>query len=104
MQIGNLSDRSVILKPNTIVGTIPPVTAILPRTASAIMHNHFESSQTRIALTAALDASFKNSTFNDQQKTHLLDLCTRYRSVFSLNQDGLGRCTIAEEILVTEKH
>ena len=96
MEIGNPSDRSIILKPNTIMGTISPVTAISPRTASAIMHNYSESSQARIDLTAALDESFKNSTSNDQQNTQLLDLCTRYRSVFSLNQDELGRCTIAE--------
>ena len=88
-QIGNPSDRSVILKPNTIVGTISPVTAISPRTASAIMHNHSESSQVRIDLTAALDESFENSTFNDQNKTQFLDLYTRYRSVFSLNQEEL---------------
>ena len=36
VQIGNPSDRYITLKPNTIVGTISPVTAILPRTASAI--------------------------------------------------------------------
>ena len=59
VQIGNPSDRSIILKPNTIVGTILPVTAISPRTASAIMHNHSESSQARIDLTVALDESFE---------------------------------------------
>ena len=50
VQIGNPSDRTITLKPNTIVGTISPVTAILPRTASAITHNHSES-QARIDLT-----------------------------------------------------
>ena len=80
------------------MGTISPVTTISPRTASAIMHNHSESSQARIDLTAAFDESFrkKKSTFNDQQKTQLLELCTRYRSVFSLNQEGLEICKIAE--------
>ena len=82
VQIGNPSDRTITLKLSTIVGTISPVTAIPPRTASAITHSHSENSQARIDLTAALDESFKNSTFNDQQKTKLLDLCTQYRSVF----------------------
>ena len=50
-----------ILKPNTIVGTISPVTTISPRTANAIMHNHSESSQARIDSTAALDVSFKKN-------------------------------------------
>ena len=76
VQIGNPFDRATTLKPNTIVGTISPVTAILPRTASAITHNHSESSQARIGLTADLNESSKNSTFNDQQKTQVLDLCT----------------------------
>ena len=47
-------------------------------------------------MTAAFDESFESSTFNAQQRAELLDLCTRYRSVFSLNQDELGRCTITE--------
>ena len=74
--------------------TISPVTASSPRTASAVTHKHPES-QARIDLTAALDESFKNSTFDGQQKTQLLDLCTQYRSVFSLTHEELGRCTIA---------
>ena len=96
VQVGNPSDRAIILKPNTIVGMISPVTAISPQTASAVTHNCSESSQARIDLTAALDESFKNITFNGQQQTQLLNLCTWYRSVFSLNQKELGKCTIAE--------
>ena len=68
------------------------------------MHNHSESSQARIDLTAALDESFKYSMFNDQQKTLLLDLCTQYRPVFSLTQVELGRCTIAEEEFPLQKN
>ena len=104
VQIGNPSDRSILLKPNTIVGPISPVTAISPWTASAIMHNYSESSQARIDLTAALGESFKNSTFNGPQKTQLLDLCTRYRSVFSSNQEELGRCTITEAEFPLQKN
>ena len=104
VKIGNPSDRSIILRPNTIVGTISPVTAISPRTANAIMHNHSESSQARIDLTAALDKSFENPIFSDQQKTQFLDLCSRYRSVFSLNQEELERCTIAEAEFPLQKN
>ena len=46
----------------------------------------------------------KKSTFNDQQKTQLLELCTRYRSVFSLNQEGLERCKIAEAEFPLQKN
>ena len=55
VQMGNPSHRSITFKPNTIVATILPVTAIPPRTASAITHDHSECSQARIDLTAALD-------------------------------------------------
>ena len=96
LQVRNPSDRNIILKPNTIVGTITPVTAISPRTASAVTQNCSESSQARIDLTAALDESFKNTTFDDQQRAQIINLCTEYRSVFSLNQKELGKCTIAE--------
>ena len=67
LQVGNPSDRTIILKPNTIVGTITPVTAISPQTTSAVAQNCSESLQARIDLTAALDASFKNTAFDDQQ-------------------------------------
>ena len=104
VQIGNPSDRSNTLKPNTIVGTTSQVTVIPPRTASAITHDHSESSQARIDLAAALDESFKNSTFNNQQKTKLLDLYTQYRPVFSSTQEELGRCTIAEAEFLLQKN
>ena len=60
VQVGSPSDRTITLKPKIVVGTISPVTAISPRNASAIANNHSESSQARIDLTAALDASFKS--------------------------------------------
>ena len=82
VQVGNPSDRTITLKPKTIEGTVSPVTAISPRSASAITYNHSESSQARIDLTAALDESFKRSALGDQQQTQLLDLCTKYRSGF----------------------
>ena len=47
---------------------------IEPRIVSTHTFNHSESSQARIDLTAALDESFENSIFNDQQKNQLLDL------------------------------
>ena len=56
--VGNPSNRTIILKPKSVVGTISPVTTISPRTASAIMDNNSKRSQARIDLTAALDQSF----------------------------------------------
>ena len=104
MQVGNPSDQTITHKPKTVVGTISPVPAISPPSASAITHNHSESSQARIDWTAALDESFQKSTFNDQQKTQLLDLCTKYRSVFSLTPKELGRCAIAKAEFPLQKN
>ena len=86
------------------MGTISPVTAISPQTASTITQNCSESSQARTDLTAALDETFKNTTFNGQQRAQLLNLCTRYRSVFSLNPNELGKCTIVEAEFPLQKN
>ena len=104
VQVGNPFDRTITLKPKTVMGTISPLTAISPRAASAITHNHSESSQVQIDLTAALDGSFKKSSFNDQQKIQLLDLCAQYRSVFSFTQNELERCTITEAEFPLQKN
>ena len=47
-------------------------------------------------MAAALDQWLKRFTFNDYQQTQLLDLGTKYRSVFLLSPKELGKCTIAE--------
>ena len=104
VQVGNPSDRTITPKPKTVVDTISPVTAISPRNARAIANNHSESSQVRMDLTAALDESFKRSTFNDHKQTQLLDLCTKYPSVFSLTPKELKKCTIAEAEFHLRKH
>ena len=104
VQVGNRSDRTITLKPKTVIGTISSIAVISPRSASAITHNHSESSQARIDLTAALNESFKRSTSNDQQQTQLLDLCNKYRSVFSLTSKELGNCTLAEAELPLQKN
>ena len=104
MQVCNPPDRSIKLQLKTVVGTISPVTAIPENTTSAVANNHLESSQARIDLAAALDESFKRSTFNDHQQTQLFDLCTKYRSVFWLSSKELGKCTIAEAEFPLQKH
>ena len=63
---------------------------------SAVASNHSESSQARIDLAAPLDQSYKDSAFSDQQQTKLLELCTKYRSRFSVSPEELGKCTITE--------
>ena len=101
VQVGNPSDRRITLQLKTVVGTISPVTAIIPEnTTSAVANNHLESPQARIDLAAAFNESFGRSTFNDHQQTQLFDLCTKYRSIFS----ELGKCTITEAKISLQKH
>ena len=85
VQVVNPSNRSITTQPKTIVGTISPVTAIYENVVRAVAGNYSESAQARIDLAVSLDKSFKESTFNGQQQTQLLDLCIKYRSLFSLS-------------------
>jgi hypothetical protein len=96
VQVANPSNQAKVLQPNMVVGTISPVTARPSQTVSVVTQNYSESSQARNQLAAALEDSFKNTTFDDQQRTQIINLCTRYRSVFSLNPKELGRCKIGE--------
>ena len=108
MQVCNPSGRKITIQPKTVVGTISPVTAIPQNVTSAVANKHLECSQARIDLTAALflDESLKRFTFNDHQKTQLLDLCTKYWSVFSISPKELVKCTInsAEAEFPLQKH
>ena len=70
---------------------------------SAVVNSHLESSEARIDLATALDELLKDSTFNDHYQTQLLDLCTKYRSVFSSSQKELGKYTIAEAEVPLQK-
>ena len=103
MQVCNPSDRSITIQPKTVVGTVSPVTAIPENIASTVANNHLESLQARIDLVVALDESFKSFTSNDHQQTQSLDLCTKYRSVFTLSPKELGKCTIAEAEFPSQK-
>ena len=94
MQVCNPSSRSITVQPKSVVDIISPEIAISENTASVVANNHLGSSQAQIDLAAALDESFKCS--NDHQQTQSLDLCTKYRFIFSLSPKELGKCTIAE--------
>ena len=50
----------------------------------------------RHELRQALSAAFNKTTFSPGECEQVLDLCTKYRNVFSLSPRELGKCTIAE--------
>ena len=99
VQVCSLSDRSITAQSKTVVGTISPVTATSQNVAGSVANSPSESPQARIDLAAALDESFERSTFNHQQQPQLLDLCTKYRSVFSLSPKELGKYGLIEKSL-----
>ena len=47
-------------------------------------------------LRKALDLSFADTTFSEGQRDAVITLCAKFRPIFSLNKQELGRCKIAE--------
>ena len=50
----------------------------------------------REALNPALVEAFADTTFSPEQVSGVIDLCAKYRPVFSLSADELGCCKIAK--------
>ena len=94
--IANPSNRVAYLPRNTLLGYISPVKTVLPQTVSSTNTNPDQTAKHRADLQQALTKAFANTTFSADQREEILQLCTRYRSVFSLHPDELGKCTIAE--------
>ncbi|CAB1108264.1 unnamed protein product [Ectocarpus sp. CCAP 1310/34] len=63
--------------------------ALSPKTASEI-------AAAKAELVEPLSKAFANSTFTKEQQTRILDLCAKYRPVFSLNRKELGKCKTAQ--------
>ena len=60
-----------------------------PQTVDEINHARSE-------LEAPLSKVFENTTLTSDQQASILDLCAKFRPVFSLSMSELGCCTIAE--------
>ena len=94
VQVANPSNRVAYLPRNTLLGYISPVKTVLPQTVSSTNTNPDQTAKHRADLQQALTKAFANTTFSADQREEILQLCTRYRSVFSLHPDELGKCTI----------
>ena len=66
------------------------------KTISAVQTNSKTTKSIRHELRQALSAAFNKTTFSPGECEQVLDLCTKYRNVFSLSPRELGKCTIAE--------
>ena len=100
VQVANPSQRLVRLDRNTLLGYITPVAETrkvkTTNTSSAVTENNQDPKDTREELERAFKNAFTCSTFSEEQKQQVLDLCVEYRSVFSLKREELGCCTLGE--------
>ena len=117
VQVANPSSRHVQIPKHLLLGHITPVTESKmedvrapsqnePKLSdaegnttgkiSAVSRVEQNNTATRQELAEALKNAFQNSTFNAHQQSQILDLCTKYRNVFSLSPQELGCCTIGE--------
>ena len=101
LQIANPSQDSVRLSPRLCLGHLYTVSVVTPYQlhVNAVANTTVSDENIRRArsdLEGPLSKAFPNSTFTDEQKESVLDLCAKYRPVFSLSMSELGRCTIAE--------
>ena len=81
---------------NTLVGYFAPVSVTPNKTTSPIQTDSKTTESTCNELRAALPNAFGKTTFTSCERAQVLDLCTKYRSVFSLSPQELGECTLAE--------
>lgn len=68
----------------------------IPQTISSTQSSPEQTAKHREDLRKALTKAFAKTTFSPDQCEETLQLCTRYRSVFSLSPDELGKCTLTE--------
>ena len=96
VQIANPSNGRVYLERKTMLGQISPVKTVRQATVSKLQNAKEPSEATREELRGALEKVFRATTISSDQCSQVLDLCTKYRSVFSLAASELGKCTITE--------
>ena len=101
IQIANPSADSIRLHPDLCLGHLSTVSVVTPDQlrVNAVANTPVSDEGIRRArsdLEGPLSKAFSASNFTSEQKESVLDLCAKYRPVFSLFMSELGRCTIAE--------
>ena len=96
VQIANPSKRHIYIERDTILGYISPVKSVAAETVSAVNSDQSTFRIKRDELKGAMEKAFANTTFTSQQCSQILDLCAKYRHVFSLSPQELGKCKIAK--------
>ena len=101
LQIANPSTRSVTIPAHLTLAPLSTATVtgtpeLRIRAVAASPKNKDELAVAREALEPALAKAFADTTFSPEQVSEVVDLCAKYRPVFSLSPDELGCCKIAE--------
>ena len=101
LQIANPSTRGVTILAHLALGLLSTarVTDTPDLRVSAVAaspKNKDELAAAREALEPALAKAFADTTFSREQVSEAINLCAKYRSVFSLSADELGCCKKAE--------
>ena len=84
------------LERDTILGYISPVKSVAEKTVSAVNSDQTTFRHERDELKGAIKKSVYEHYITPQQCSQVLDLCAKYRNVFSLSPKELGKCTIAK--------
>ena len=101
VQLANPSAEHIKVPADTVVGSLTTVSTVEPdaQYLSAVASMPNTPDQIRQAqqdLRKALDLSFADTTFSEGQRDAVITLCAKFRPIFSLNTQELGRCKIAE--------
>ncbi len=101
VQLANPSSQQVHLPDNLCLGELFTVSVVQPDQlrVNAVANTPVTDEDVRRArseLEGPLSKAFSNTTLTDDQRDAVLDLCARFRPVFSLSMSELGECTIAE--------
>lgn len=95
VQIANPSDTTITARAGTVVGHVTPATSVPTVNTSATTTDPIQVDTARNDLRPALQEAFNNTVFSPVQCEQILDLCAKYRSVFSLSAQELGTCKLA---------
>ena len=85
VQIANPSKRHVHIERDTVLGYITAVKSVPTKAVSAVTSDQTTFRKKRDELKGAMKKAFSNTTFTTQQCSQILDLCAKYRNVFSLS-------------------
>ena len=101
VQVANTSSEYLAIHDGLRLGKLSPITIVDPQqlnvhAVASSPKNSSDVARAKAELVEPLKKAFAESTFNAKQQEQVLELCAKYRPVFSLNRRELGKCMTAE--------